>query len=266
LHKNEYQSCAILLIMAKAVVHTEIPIATKLKHLYELQLIDSEIDKIKVLKGELPMIVSDLEDEISGLNIRLSKLQNAISDLEKEAGNFKTSAKASEDAIKKYEKQLDGVKNNREFDALTKEINMQRLEIQLFEKRKKEVDEQIKMKKQNLDGIKDRLKLKQAEIEEKKAELEKIIEKTDKEESALRSKSDKSRKKIEARLLHAYDTIRKRYRNGLSVVTVKRNACGGCFNQIPPQMQLEIGLNKKIIACEHCGRVLVDELILSIEE
>lgn len=130
--------------MAKAVVHTEIPIATKLKHLYELQLIDSEIDKIKVLKGELPMIVSDLEDEISGLNIRLSKLQNAISDLEKEAGNFKTSAKASEDAIKKYEKQLDGVKNNREFDALTKEINMQRLEIQLFEKERKRSTSRLK--------------------------------------------------------------------------------------------------------------------------
>ncbi len=252
--------------MAKAVVNTEIPIALKLKQLYELQLIDSEIDKIKVLKGELPMIVSDLEDEISGLNTRLNKLQAAIADMDKESANFKTSVKASEDSIKKYEKQLDGVKNNREFDALTKEINMQRLEIQLLEKRKKEVDEQIKVKKQNLDGIKDRLKAKQAEMDEKKAELEKIIEKTDKEESTLKNKSDKYRKKIEERLLHAYDTIRKRYRNGLSVVTVKRNACGGCFNQIPPQIQLEIGLNKKVIACEHCGRVLVDELILSVEE
>lgn len=252
--------------MAKATVETEIPISVKLKQLYELQLIDSEIDKIKVLKGELPMIVSDLEDEISGLTIRQNKLQSAIAELEKEAGNFKTSAKTAEDNIKKYEKQLDGVKNNREYDALSKEINMQRLEIQLLEKRKKDVDEQVKNKKLSLDGIKDRLKAKQAEMVEKKAELEKIIEKTDKEESTLKNKSEKNRKKIEARLLHAYDTIRKRYRNGLSVVTVKRNACGGCFNQIPPQVQLEIGLNKKIIACEHCGRVLVDEQILSVEE
>ncbi|NOT36816.1 MAG: hypothetical protein HOP11_05520 [Saprospiraceae bacterium] len=252
--------------MAKATVETEIPISLKLRTLYELQLIDSEIDKIKVLKGELPMIVSDLEDEISGLSIRESKLQTAISDLEKEAGNFKTSVKTAEDSIKKYEKQLDGVKNNREYDALSKEINMQRLEIQLLDKRKKEVDEQVKTKKTSLDGIKDRLKAKQTEMDEKKAELEKIIEKTDKEESTLKNKSEKGRKKIEARLLHAYDTIRKRYRNGLAVVTVKRNACGGCFNQIPPQVQLEIGLNKKIVACEHCGRVLVDELILSVEE
>lgn len=252
--------------MAKAVLNPDIPISTKLKQLYELQLIDSEIDKIKVLKGELPMIVNDLEDEISGMNIRMNKLEGTISELEKEAGNFKTSVKTAEDTIKKYEKQLDGVKNNREFDALTKEINMQRLEIQLFEKRKKEVDDQIKAKKLNLDSIKDKLKAKQTEMEEKKAELAKIIEKTDKEESALKVKSDKNRKKIEVRLLHAYDTIRARYRNGLSVVTVKRNACGGCFNQIPPQIQLEIGLNKKIIACEHCGRVLVDELIMSMED
>lgn len=252
--------------MAKATVETEIPISVKLKTLFELQLIDSEIDKIRVLKGELPMIVSDLEDEISGLTIRQNKLQSSITDLEKEAGNFKTSVKTAEDTIKKYEKQLDGVKNNREYDALSKEINMQRLEIQLLDKRKKEVDEQIKTKKISLDGIKDRLKAKQTEMDEKKTELEKIIEKTDKEETTLKNKSEKGRKKIESRLLHAYDTIRKRYRNGLAVVTVKRNACGGCFNQIPPQVQLEIGLNKKIIACEHCGRVLVDELILSVEE
>ncbi|MEP7196885.1 MAG: C4-type zinc ribbon domain-containing protein [Saprospiraceae bacterium] len=252
--------------MAKAVTGTEIPIFTKLKQLFELQLIDSEIDKIKVLKGELPMIVSDLEDEISGLNIRLTKLQSGLADLEKEGSNYKTSIKTAEDAIKKYEKQLDGVKNNREFDALTKEINMQRLEIQLYEKRKKEVDDQVKAKKINVETIKEKLGLKQTEMDEKKAELEKIIEKTDKEESTLKNKSEKGRKKIEARLLHAYDTIRKRYRNGLAVVTVKRNACGGCFNQIPPQVQLELGLNKKIIACEHCGRVLVDEIILTTEE
>lgn len=252
--------------MAKAIVNTDLPISNKLKHLFELQIIDSEIDKIKVLKGELPMIVSDLEDEISGMATRLSKLQGGLADLEKEAGNFKTSIKTSEDSIKKYEKQLDGVKNNREFDALTKEINMQRLEIQLYEKRKKEADEQVKTKKLNVDSIIDKLKVKQVEMDEKKTELEKIIEKTNKEESTLKTKSEKSRKKIETRLLFAYDTIRKRYRNGLAVVTVKRNACGGCFNQIPPQIQLELGLNKKIIACEHCGRVLVDELILSSEE
>ena len=240
--------------MAKTIPVSEIPIGVKLKQLFELQIIDSEVDQIKVLKGELPMVVSDLEDEISGLAVKVGKLQSSVTESEKEASAHKSNIKAAEDAIKKYEKQLDGVKNNREYDALTKEINLQRLEIQLSEK-----------KMLTLDAIVEKQTTRQKDLEEKKTELDKIIEKTDKEETTLIAKSDKYRKKIEVRLLHAYDTIRKRYRNGLAVVMVKRSACGGCFNQIPPQVQLEIGLRKKIIACEHCGRVLVDDLIQEVE-
>lgn len=251
--------------MSKSNNQAELPIALKLKQLYELQQIDSEIDKLHIIKGELPVAVSDLEDEIAGLNTRISKLNSSVADMEQDAANHKVNVKQSEDLIKKYEKQLNTVKNNREYDALNKEINLQRLEIQLSEKKAKEVVEQVKLKKATLDSVKERLDSKQKELEEKKEELNKIIEKTEKEELALGKKSDKNRKGIELRLLNAYDKIRHRYRNGLAVVTIKRNACGGCFNQIPPQVQLEIGLRKKIIACEHCGRVLVDDQIIEVE-
>ena len=253
--------------MAKTnTVSAEISITQKLKQLYELQLIDSEVDSIQIVKGELPMVVSDLEDEIGGLSTRVHKLEGNIAEMDKDHNSHKINIKQSEDNIKKYEKQLDSVKNNREFDALNKEINLQRLEIQLSEKKMKEAAEQIKNKKVTLDTLKEKLAQKHKDVEEKRSELAKIIEKTKKDEKALANKSDKARKNIEVRLLHAYDNIRKRYRNGLAVVMVKRNACGGCFNQIPPQMQLEIALRKKIIACEHCGRVLVDDLIQNAEE
>lgn len=148
---------------------------------------------------------------------------------------------------------------------MNKEINLQRLEIQLSEKKIKEMVEQIKLKQASLEGVKERFVGKQKEVEEKREELGKIIEKTEKEEATLSKKSEKFRKVIESRLLIAYNNIRKRYRNGLAVVPIKRNACGGCFNQVPPQVQLEIGLRKKIIACEHCGRVLVDDQIMEVE-
>ena len=233
--------------------------------LYDLQCIDSEIDQNHILKGELPMVVSDLEDEIGGLRTRMSKLDNSKQELEKEQSNHKSNVKMAEDAIKKYEKQLEGVKNNREYEALGKEINLQRLEIQLSEKKLKEIVDQVKAKKLTLETIEEKVLAKEAELSEKKEELSKILEKTEKEEQTLLNKSDKHRKKIETRLLHAYDTIRRRYRNGLAVVMIKRNACGGCFNQVPPQLQLEIGLRKKIVACEHCGRVLVDDNIQEVE-
>ncbi len=251
--------------MSKATVTTDFPIGLKLKQLYELQLIDSEIDQVHIVKGELPVAVSDLEDEIVGLTTRITKLEGSTSDMDKDLINHKVNIKAAEDNIKKYEKQLNGVKNNREYDALNKEINLQRLEIQLSEKKIKEIAEQIKLKKVTLDGVKERLEVKQKEVVDKKEELNKIIEKTEKEEATLVKKSDKFKKVLEPRLLTAYNNIRQRYRNGLAVVTVKRNACGGCFNQIPPQVQLEIGLRKKIIACEQCGRVLVDDQIQEVE-
>ncbi len=174
-----------------------------------------------------------------------------------------TNIKESEARILKYEKQLDNVKNNREFDALTKEVELQKLEIQLSQKKIREANIARDTKKEALDVIATKLNQRNKDVENKKVELSKIIEKTEKEEAKLLKESDKARKDIEDRLLVSYDKIRKTYRNGLAVVTVARGACGGCFNRIPPQLQIEIGVMKKIIACEHCGRVLVDESILA---
>lgn len=251
--------------MAKATTSTELSIADKLKQLYELQLIDSEIDQIGILKGELPMEVSDLEDEIAGLETRKNKLTVNINDMEADFTKHKTNIKDAEALIEKYEKQMDNVKNNREYDALTKEIEMQRLEIQLSEKRSREGAKMLEGKKQTLGAAEERLKHKQEQLGEKKVELEKIIEKTEKEEEKLIKQSTKAKKGIEDRLMKAYVKVRSAYRNGLAVATVQRNSCGGCFNKVPPQVQLEIGMRKKIIACEHCGRILVDDNILTGE-
>jgi predicted nucleic acid-binding Zn-ribbon protein len=240
-------------------------IADKLRALYALQQIDSKLDEIGILKGELPMEVADLEDEISGLNTRSKKLDAAIDDLDKEISRHNANIKESEALIARYEKQLENVKNNREYDALTKEIELQKLEIQLSQKKIRETNAAKDAKKEAKEQIAAKLAQRNKDLENKKVELAKIIEKTEKEESKLQKESDKARKDIEERLLRSYDKIRKTYRNGLAVVPVSRGACGGCFNRIPPQMQIEIGLMKKLLACEHCGRVLIDENILTEE-
>lgn len=234
-------------------------ISERLKALYNLQQIDSKLDSLGVLKGELPIEVSDLEDEITGIQTRISKHETAISDIDTEISRHNNNIKESEMLISKYEKQLDNVKNNREFDALSKEIGLQKLEIQLSQKRIKEATAIMEVKKESLDQYVVRLEQRLKDMDVKKVELQKIIEKTEKEETKLVKESDKARKNIEDRLLLSYDKIRKTYRNGLAVVSIARGACGGCFNRIPPQMQIEIGVMKKIIACEHCGRVLIDE-------
>ena len=241
-------------------------ITEKLKDLYDLQQIDSQLDEIQILKGELPVEVSDLEDEIAGFDTRIEKLQGAIKDLETEISRHHSNIKDAESLILKYNKQLDSVKNNREYEALTKEIELQELEIKLSEKRIRETKMNVEARQETLTAAEERKGSKVKDLEAKKVELEKIIEKTEKEEDKLTKQTEKARKKIEDRLLLAYDKIRKTYRNGLAVVTVERDSCGGCFNQIPPQMQLEISLSKKIIACEHCGRVLVDEAVIHAEE
>jgi len=244
----------------------ELSVAEKLKQLYELQLIDSEIDEISILKGELPMEVKDLEDEIAGLETRKGRLQTNIDHLEGELGKHKSNIKEAEALIAKYEKQMDNVKNNREYDALSKELEMQRLEVQLSEKRSREGTSQVGAKKETLKNTDARLKSKQEALAEKKVELEKIIVKTEKEEAKLKKQSDKAQKGIEDRLMKSYNKLRGAYRNGVAVATVQRDACGGCFNQVPPQIQLEISSRKKIIACEHCGRILVDDEILTPAE
>ncbi len=238
-------------------------IVERLTDLYKLQSINSELDQISVLQGELPMEVADLEDEIKGLEKRIGRLEDSVQEYEDKIAGFRNKIKESETLITRYNQQLDEVKNNREYEALSKEIELQNLDIQLAEKRIRETSANIEGKKETLGAALERRDVKLKDLDLKKVELEKIITKTEKEEKKLGKQADKQRKLIEERLLKAYDKIRTSYRNGLAVVPVERSACGGCFNQIPPQTQLEISLMKKIIACEHCGRVLVDTSIVN---
>ena len=237
----------------------EMSVKEKLEGLYALQQIDSKLAEIEILKGELPMEVSDLEDEIIGLETRISKLKENIEAIETEVSNHKANIAESEALIERYNSQLDNVKNNREYDALTKEIELQKLEIQLSEKKINDTKNGKVLKEEALTKAEERLEGKKSDLDRKKVELEKIISKTEKEETKLKKASEKARKSIEERLLKSYDKISSSYRNGLGVVTVNRGACGGCFNRIPPQQIIEIGVMKNIIACEHCGRVIVDE-------
>ncbi|MCS6928087.1 MAG: C4-type zinc ribbon domain-containing protein [Saprospiraceae bacterium] len=239
----------------------EATIAEKLTKLWNLQQIDSQLDEIVALKGELPMEVSDLEDEIAGLETRCKKIRSIIKEIEGEIAEKQARIKEYESLLKKYRKQLDDVKNNREYEALTKEIEMAEVEIQLAEKHIRQARGKIDAQKEMLTATEARLAARQKDLELKKVELDAIIARTEEEERALRQKSENARRDIEERLLRAYDKMRSTYRNGLAVVTIERDACGGCFNAIPPQVQLEIGLHKKIIACEHCGRILVDRAI-----
>lgn len=240
-------------------------VAETLQELYSLQLIDSSIDEIKILKGELPIEVSDLEDEVTGLETRINRLKANVDDMEGSISSHHANIKEAEALALKYEKQMDNVKNNREYDALSKELELQKLEVQLSNKKIKEIEAQLEVKKATLADADTKFAGKQAELEKKKEELDKIITKTEKEETKLQKKSNSQKKKIEPRLLKSYERIRSRYKNGLAVVTVSRQSCGGCFNKIPPQVQLELGRRKKLIACEHCGRVLVDENIMNPE-
>jgi predicted nucleic acid-binding Zn-ribbon protein len=243
---------------------TEITIEEKLRQLFSLQQIDTKIDEIEVLKGELPIEVSDLEDEITGLETRLKNLNETVKDIEKEGMKFTTRITEGETLIKKYTKQLDDVKNNREFDALSKELEMQKLEIQLAEKKGKEISDKAGVKNAVIKEAKDKLKAKKANLDVKKDELKSIIAKTEKEEKSLRKNAATAEALIDDRLFKAYKRIRNNYRNGLALVTIDRDSCGGCFNQIPPQIQLEVSQRKKIIACEHCGRILVDNEIAGV--
>jgi predicted nucleic acid-binding Zn-ribbon protein len=240
---------------------SDISIEEKLRQLYALQRIDTKIDEIEVLKGELPIEVSDLEDEITGLETRLKNLNDTVKDIEKEGQKFTAKISEGETLVKKYTKQLDDVKNNREFDALSKELEMQKLEIQLAEKKAREINDKVAAKNTVIKEAKEKLKAKKANLDVKKEELKSIIAKTEKEEKALRKNSAAAEALIDERLLKAYHRIRNNYRNGLALVAIERDACGGCFNQIPPQIQLEVSQRKKIIACEHCGRILVDSEI-----
>jgi len=230
----------------------------KLKNLLQLQKIDSKLDEIQVLKGKLPMEVSDLEDEITGLNARQTRIEEEINGISEFIEGKKSMVKDSEALIAKYEKQSENVKNNREFEAINKEIEDQQLEIKLCEKHIRDANEELTEKIKGLDLAKKAVASKEGVLNHKKSELEKIIADTEKEETALNKNSADARGHIDERLMYSYDRIRNSYRNGLAVVAVDRDACGGCFNSIPPQRQSEIRLHKKIIVCENCGRILVD--------
>jgi len=249
--------------MAKKTIQASVE--QRLRDLFELQTIDSKTDEIKILKGALPIEVSDLEDEITGFTKRVDRLNEQISEIDVRIGKHNENIKTAETLSERYNKQLDEVKNNREFEALQKEIELQSLEVQLSEKRIREANEEKVKKVELLAGTEEKRTAKQDDLTKKKEELEKIIAKTDKEEKTLKNKSDKARQKIETRLLKAYDKARNAYRNGLAVVTYSRGSCGGCFNRIPPQLQIEIGMRKEILACEHCGRVLVDHEIAGVQ-
>ena len=239
----------------------ELTVEEKLQNLYELQRIDTEIDKIKTLRGELPLEVQDLEDEIAGLETRIENLKVELGELDKTSSTRKMDIKKAEEAIKKYSEQLDNVRNNREYDALSKEIEFQKLEIELQEKRIREAQKAKAEKEALMEESKKRYEDKVSDLEAKKGELNDIINETHKDEESLQTKSEELAATIDERLLTAYRRIRSNARNGLAVVTVDRDACGGCFNKIPPQRQLDIRSRKKIIVCEYCGRILIDKYI-----
>ena len=234
-------------------------IKTKLVNLYTLQRIDHKIDKIRSVRGELPLEVQDLEDEIAGLETRAEKFKADLDELNQEIINRKNTIVDALELIKKYEAQQDNVRNNREYDSLSKEIEYQSLEVKLSEKKIKEFTEQVAEKQEVLETAVAKLDDRKEDLDAKNKELEDIVAETKKDEEYLLKRSKEQAEVIEERLLVAYRRIRDNAQNGLAVVLVERDACGGCFNKIPPQRQLDIRLHKKIIVCEYCGRLLVDE-------
>jgi predicted nucleic acid-binding Zn-ribbon protein len=230
----------------------------KLAALVLLQKVDCKLDELQILKGELPMEVKDLEDEIEGLNARKLRVEEEINGIQEFIAQKKEGIKEAEALVKKYEKQSDNVKNNREFEAINKEIEMQTLEVKLCEKHIKDATEEIEEKARLLESAKKAVATKENNLAGKKSELDKIINETEKEEKQYNKEAAEARSHADERLLASYDRIRKNYRNGLAVVPVERDSCGGCFHAIPPQRQSEIKLRKKVIVCENCGRILVD--------
>lgn len=240
----------------------EITVEDKLKTLYSLQQKLSEIDSIKTLRGELPLEVADLEDEIIGLDTRIKKHESELKESEGTVSQQKQKAKDSALKIEKYKEQLDNVRNNREFDHLSKEIEFETLEIELSEKRTREFGQESKNLAEQIEKSKAFLEERKLDLAQKKAELDGIISETKQQEEDLREEVKNVEIQVEARLLHAFKRIRKSARNGLALVCIERGACGGCFNKIPPQKQMDIKLGKKIIVCEYCGRIMIDpELI-----
>lgn len=244
----------------------QLTVEDRLKSLYELQTILTEIDRIKTIRGELPLEVKDLEDHIEGLRTRIVNYKNEIGALKQKLAAEKEKINDSQSKIARYKEQLDNVKNNREFDLLSKEVEFQTLEIELAEKHINEFNRVIEQRGSDIKATEETLSDREHILTEKRAELEEIVSETRQDEERLREKALALEPKIDARTLAAFKRIRKNARNGLGVVYIQRNACGGCFNRIPPQKQLEIKMRKKIIVCEYCGRILVDAALAGVDE
>jgi predicted nucleic acid-binding Zn-ribbon protein len=249
----------------KTSVEKEYTVEDKLSTLYQLQTMVTEIDKIKTLRGELPLEVQDLEDEIAGLETRLHNYQAEIKEYETSVVEQRNKITDSTALIERYKGQLDNVRNNREFDNLSKEIEFQGLEIEFSEKKIREFGEAINIKKAEIANLTETLEGRRADLIQKRGELEEIVSETKQEEEKLREKAKKLESTIEPRLLTAFKRIRKGARNGLAIVYIQRDACGGCFNKIPPQKQMDIKLRKKIIVCEYCGRIMIDPELAGVD-
>lgn len=250
----------------KQSAEKEYTVEEKLSTLYQLQTMMTEIDKIKTLRGELPLEVQDLEDEIVGLETRLQNYKTEIKEFDTAIVEQKGRISESTSLIERYKSQLDNVRNNREFDNLSKEIEFQGLEIEFSEKKIREFGEAVEGKKREIAELSERLDGRKADLTMKQNELEQIVSETKQDEEKLREKAKKLEATVEPRLLTAFKRIRKGARNGLAVVYVQRGACGGCFNKIPPQKQLDIKLRKKILVCEYCGRIMIDPELAGVEE
>lgn len=250
----------------KKVEVQEVAVEEKLKTLYKLQSYLSEIDRIKTLRGELPLEVADLDDEIAGLGTRVNKFELDLKEIADAINVQKGKIETSKTKIEKYNKQLDNVRNSKEYDHLSKEIEFETLEIELAEKRIREFTQDTNSINEQIDRANEQLKEKTFDLEQKKKELDDIVGETKAQEEKIREKAKKTETNVEPRLLMAFKRIRKNARNGLGIVPIQRGACGGCFNKIPPQKQMDIKLGKKIIVCEYCGRIMIDPEMAGITE
>ena len=244
---------------------TDLSVEDKLKTLFQLQTALSSIDEKRALRGELPLEVQDLEDEIEGLNTRVEKIQNEIDEFQEAIIQKKGEIATAEASVARYKSQLDDVKNNREYDTLSKEIEFQSLEIELCNKKIREANTRIEEKTEELKNSQTTIQERQEDLDIKKGELDEIIAETRAEEEKLKEKVKDLESKIEPRLLTSFKRIRKNARNGLGIVYVQRDACGGCFNKIPPQRQLDIKMHKKVIVCEYCGRIMIDPELAGVK-
>ena len=243
----------------------DLTVEEKLKALFQLQTTLSQIDEKRALRGELPLEVEDLENEVEGLSVRLDRINQEIEDLTTAITQRKADIEEAKASVARYQQQLNDVKNNREYDTLTKEIEFQTLEIELCEKKIREGEQRVNDRQADRERVEEQINEREHDLEDKRGELDEIMQETREEEDILKAKAKDIELKIESRLLQSFKRIRKNARNGLGIVYVQRDACGGCFNKIPPQRQLDVKMHKKIIVCEHCGRILIDPELAGVK-